>query len=182
MAARTIPTLPTWTAGMRITGANLASMVSYQQFWANRPMFRMYQTVVQSVPNTTFTQITCDTSEDDTDSGRGGSTPWSYTIPTGMSGVWLFSYKTSWSSNATGTRAAALYINGTQATATNAFEQGLTGVSSFVVGLPRRISVNAGDVIALYGRQTSGGALNTGVSTAPDYSYFEGCLESLGSP
>jgi hypothetical protein len=99
-----------------------------------------------------------------------------------MGGAWLFSYKTAWSSNATGTRAAALFINGTQATATNAFEQGLSGVSTFVVGLPRRFLVSAGDVIALYGRQTSGGALNTGVGSAPDYSYFEGCLESLASP
>jgi len=142
----------------------------------------MYQSVVQSVPNTTFTQITCDTLDIDTDGGRGGSTPWSYTIPAGMGGVWTFTYKTAWSSNATGTRAAALFINGSQATATNAFEQGLTGVSTFVVGLPRMFLVSAGDVIALYGRQTSGAGLNTGVSTAPDYSYFEGRLESLANP
>lgn len=183
MTARTIPTLPTWTAGARILAANLAAMVSYQQFWANPPMFRMYQTVAQSVADSTFTQITCDTSDKDSDSGRGGSTPWSYTIPTGMTGEWVFTYKTAWSSNTTGSRTAELYVNGVVAIGTNVFVPALTGsLASFVVGLGRSVKVNAGDVIGLYGRQTSGGALNTVVSSTGDYSFFEGRLISLASP
>ena len=179
MAARTIPTLPTWTAGMRVTGANLAAMVSYQQFWANPPGFRMYQLVAQSVPNSTFTQITCDTSDYDTDSGRGGSSPWSYTIPTGLGGRWQFGWEIPWTVNATGVRVANLYKNGSAiSTWASGVASGATEISN---GWTDAITVSAGDVMALYGWQSSGGALNTSTGGGKTPTFW-GRLVSLGSP
>ena len=179
MAARTIPTLPTWTAGMRVTGANLAAMVSYQQFWADPPMFRMYQAVAQSINNSTYTQITCDTSEYDTESGRSGSSPYSYTIPTG--GRWQFTGMISWSGNATGVRIAALFKNGSQINGANCSEQAAPAANATNVIVSATVAVTAGDVIGLYGWQSSGGALNTQVGNSfPPF--FEGRLISLASP
>lgn len=179
MAARTIPTLPTWTAGMRVTGANLAAMVSYQQFWANPPMFRMHQVVAQSVSNTTWTQITCDTSDFDSDSGRSSSSPYSYTIPAGLSGRWQFGWLVAWSANGNGARASNLYKNGASASSwPSAAAVSSPGVS---VGWSDSVSCSAGDVMAVYGWQSSGGALSTAAGT-DNFSIFWGRLVSLASP
>lgn len=181
MAARTIPTLPTWTAGMRVTGTNLASMVSYQQFWANPPMFSMYQAVVQSIPNAADTQVLMDSGEHDTDSGRSSSSPYSYTIPSGMTGRWRFTCCAKFGGNATGIRQTKLYKNGTLVNAAQAAAQaGPAGDFTGLV-LSREFLCNAGDVIAVYAYQNSGGALNTNVGGNLN-SFFEGQLISLASP
>jgi len=181
LAARTIPTLPTWTAGMRVTGANLAAMVAYQQFWANPPMFSMYQIVAQSVPNATDTQILMDTSEHDTESGRSGSSPYSYTIPSGQGGRWRFTACVKFGGNATGIRQTKIFKNGTVVNAAEA--AGMAGPATDFTGhvVSREFPCNAGDVISVYGYQNSGGALNTNVGGSLN-SYFEGQLVSLASP
>lgn len=183
MSARTVPTPPSWGFQEQLTSAKLNQIQTWMLFWSSPPMFRMYQTIAQSVADSTWVQITCDSVDDDTDSGRATSTPWSYTIPPGMGGQWDFRGKTSWASNSTGYRAAAIYVNGTEVPTENIFAPGLAGgATSFALALPRSVKVNAGDVIALYGRQTSGAPLNTGVASAPDYSYLEGRLVSLANP
>lgn len=181
MATRTIPTLPNWTAGMRVTGANLAAMVSYQQFWANPPMFSMYQIVAQSIPNATDTQVLMDSNEHDTDSGRSGSSPYSYTIPSGMTGRWRFTCCVKFGGNATGIRQTKLFKNGTLVNA--AQSAGQAGPATDFTGyvLSREFLCNSGDVIAVYGYQNSGGALNTNVGGSLN-SYFEGQLVSLANP
>lgn len=181
MSARTVPTLPSFSTNQVLTASEMTQIMTWNKFWANPPMFRMYQTAVQSIPNLTFTQITCDVSDYDSDSGRGLATPWSYTIPVGMSGRWRFSCAISWAANATGVRGAAIYVNGAQAN--GAFWAAETAPATNVpsVGGATTIAVNAGDQIALYGEQGSGGALNTNTAVSL-YSYLEGKLESLASP
>lgn len=182
MSARTVPPVPSWFAGQKLNAAGLNGISTWQNFWANRPMFRMYQAVAQSVPSAAWTQITMDTLDYDTDSGRALGSPWSYTIPVGMSGRWRFTYKTAWTANATGFRSVGLYINGNQATGTNNFTSAVSGVSTFAIGPTETFRVNAGDVINVWGYQSTAGALNTGVGGTPDYSYFEGVLDSLATP
>jgi len=179
LTARTIPTLPTWLAGMRITGANLALMVSYAQFWANPPEFRMHQSLTQSVSNTTWTQITCDTSDYDSDTGRSGSTPFAYTIPAGMTGRWSFGWVLPWASNGTGARAANLYRNGT-ATSTYPITPA-AGSTATCTGWADRILCNAGDVMSLFGWQSSGGSLGTFIA-ADSVAVLWGKLDSLATP
>lgn len=178
MTARTVPTLPTWTAGQRVLASQLQSITTYGLFQSSPPSFRMYQAIAQSIANNTWTQITCDTSVYDSDTGRGGSTPWAYTIPTGMAGRWQFSVKSGWASNATGMRAAALYKNGSPVADMQVNEQAATGQPSFVLSTGTPV-VAAGDVMSIWGFQSSGGALNT---DATSFSTFEGRLASWGSP
>lgn len=181
MAARTVPTVPTWLAGQKLTAAGLNLIGTWQLFWSNRPMFRMHQSVAQSVPNGVWTQITCDTPDYDTDSGRATSTPWSYTIPAGMGGRWRFWWSVPWAANTTGERASNIWKNGAAASSIDA----VTPVSALYagsVGLTDVITVAGGDVMALYGYQSSGAALNAFSTADPSYSFFGGILESLGTP
>jgi len=173
MAART-PPVTLWTAGQRVTAAQL-------QFLMNPPMFRMYQSVSQSVAGSTYVQITCDISEYDSDSGRSGSTPWSFTIPAGMSGRWRLTGMVSWTGNATGVRIAALYKNGTQINGANAAVQAAPAGNATNVLVSSTPTLSAGDVIGLYGWQNSGGSLST--QTGGSFpSFLEGCLVSLANP
>lgn len=180
MTARTVPTMPTWTFQEEITSTLLNQITTYTQFWANPPMIRMYQAVSQSVPNITYTQLTLDTLVYDTDSGRGTSTPWSYTIPVGMTGRWQWSFASAWASNTTGFRVAALYQNGSQVSQMILPPASASGTD--LAGRTVTIPCSAGDVIALYGYQSSGGALSTDVGTAGSASYLEGRLVSLANP
>ncbi len=184
MTARTMPTMPDWTAGQRVTGAGLQQITTYARFWTSPPMFRMYQTIAQSIPNATDTQITCDTVSGggyDTDSGRAAGTPWSYVIPVGMTGRWEFDLCAQFSGNAAGTRQTKLFVNGVLAIGTLA--DGMAGPAGISTGYPLTVTipVNSGDSIGLYAYQTSGGALNSNVGGNID-SYLEGRLVSLASP
>lgn len=184
MTARTVPTLPTFAANSVLTSGQMTQLTSYMAFWTSRPMFKMYQTVAQSVPTGAFTQILMDTSAWDTDSGRSIASPWSYVIPTGMNGRWRFSWKVGFAVNATGVRMSALYQNGTAATGAQDNEQSVSATSR-TTDLPATsmtITGAGGDVISIWGFQDSGGALNTDVGSGPSSSYFEGSFESLANP
>jgi hypothetical protein len=178
MTARPVPTMPTWTAGQRVLASQLQAITTYSQFWSSRPMFRMYQTALQTLSTSAFTTITMDTLDYDTDSGRAAGTPWGYTIPVGMTGRWRFTSRIGFASNATGGRLTQVYKNGgainqsTLIAATNTSSAAHAYVSITTL-------VAAGDVMTAVGWQASGGSLATDV-TWP--SWFEGVFESLGSP
>jgi len=180
MAARTVPTMPDWSLNEEITSSLLQQITTYARFWANRPMFRMYQTVVQSIPNGADTQMTMDTLDYDTDSGRAGSSPWSYVIPVGMSGRWRFTVLYSAVGNATGARQPKLYKNGALATGGYTGAQASPATASHGGQLVLTLACAAGDVMGAYAWQNSGGALNTNLGA--QCSVFEGVLESLATP
>lgn len=178
MVARTVPTLPTWLAGQKITSTLLNQISTYGQFWADPPMFSMHQVSTQSIGNATYTQITMDTPDWDTDSGRAVGNPYSYTIPAGMTGRWQFTFKIGWATNAAGNRLGALYKNGA------IIQNGEVGyiapgaANNPEYGTTVTVVCNAGDVMAVYGYQSSGGALSTQTLD----SFFEGRLISLATP
>lgn len=180
MAARTVPTMPNFFSGQKLTGTLLNQVTTVSNFWANPPGFRIYQTVAQSVPNTTDTQITMDTVDYDTDGARLGTTPYNIVIPAGMTGRWQFTWSVACAVNATGSRDAYIRRNGaritgpvtTGAAANNDFTQSVGSTTIYAM---------AGDVITVYLWQNSGGALNTAVG-ANNESTFEGRLVSLASP
>lgn len=181
MTARSVPTLPSWLTlgGTVVTQSEMQQLNTYMQFFSSPPMFRMYQTIAQSVANTTWSQITCDTSEWDTDTGRAGSTPWSYTIPAGMAGRWQFTGLYASAPNSAGARVGALYQNGSPAPAAQIPGIGTASVNGGSL-VPVTIACNAGDVMSLWGWQSTGSALNSAVSG--QQSYLEGRLVSLASP
>lgn len=181
MTARTLPTLPTFTMGQELTSSLMNELVAYMQFWANPPMFRMYQATAQpSVANAADTQITCDTSTWDSDSGRSTSTPFSYVIP--FAGRWTFTGAVIWAGNVTGSRQSKIFKNGALIPdgSYTAMQTGPAATNSGIV-VTVTTACNVGDVIGLYGYQSSGGTLATSVVTGLP-SYFEGKLASLASP
>jgi hypothetical protein len=180
MAARTLPTLPNFTFQQELTSSQMNQLAAYQAFWANPPMFSMHQATTSPVANATATQIIYDVSDWDTDSGRSGTTPFSYIVP--FAGRWTFSGSINYPGNATGYRYAALYQNGTAVTAGKVNSAVNTASNSTVAEVTKTIACNVGDVIGIYGIQNSGGALSTVVSDLTQTSFFEGRLHSLASP
>lgn len=180
MAARTMPTMPTWLAGQKITSTLLNQGTTYAQFWADPPSFRMYQSTNQAFTTGVEQQLTCDTPLWDSDAGRSGTTPYSYTIPAGWgSGMrWTFSYSSCWTASATGTRWIYLKVNGTAVI--NSRFQIPGGGDPVTVGGTCSTTCNSGDVVAVWTGQSSGGNLAT--SIANNNSFFEGWLHGLGSP
>jgi hypothetical protein len=175
--------MPSFLAGQKLTAALLNQIGTYNTFWANPPMFRMYQAVAQSIPNATNTQVKMDTGTGggawDTDSGRSGTTPYSYTIPVGMGGRWRFTWAVEWAFNAVGARVAVLYQNGVPVTGdTDDVAANNDFTSEIGTGT---VLVTAGDVMSVWGYQNSGGALNT-AAAGQFSSFFEGQLVSLASP
>lgn len=181
MTGRALPTLPTWLAGQRVPASQLQLLTTNALFWSSRPMFRMYQTVSQSVPNNTYTQLAMDTSAWDSDTGRAVLTPWAYTIPVGMTGRWKFTIKVAWVPNAVGSRLLDVARNGT--IDTTAEVAATTTAASFNPGSVTTVTLlaNAGDVMSAWALQDSGGALGTKANVT-GASMFEGSLESLASP
>ena len=182
MAARTLPTLPNFTTGQELTSSELNQLANYQEFWANPPMFRMYQTVAQPLAtgSTTPTQVAYDTVQYDTDSGRSGTTPWSYVIP--FAGRWYIAGSINWPGNATGYRYTAIYQNGVGATGGKTNSAVNAAGNSTVTEASATIPCNAGDVIAIFGVQNSGSALTTIVNDMTQAGFFEGRLVSLANP
>ncbi len=178
MAARTLPTLPSWTAGQRVLASQLQQITTWGAFKDNPPGFSMTHTIGISVSNGVYTQIPMDTLEWDSDSGRGGSTPWSYTIPIGMSGRWTFSYKVSWAVNNTGDRLVSLYKNGSIISSGQISGPPTTTAHNAENSTTRTVLCAGGDVMAVYALQsiTGGGALST------NSGFFEGRLTSLANP
>lgn len=181
MTARTVPTMPGFLAGQKLTATLLNQVGSYGTFWGDPPMFRMYQAVTQSVNSSVNTQITMDSVEYDTDSGRGGSSPWAYTVPVGMTGRWYFGAMISWAGNATGVRISEIYKNGSLINGAQESVQAAPATNSTNCFIGITVAVNAGDVISAYGWQQSGGALSTNVANGFP-SFFEGRLISLANP
>lgn len=179
MTARSVPVMPNFFAGQKLTGTLLNLLGAYVVFWANPPSFRMNQSVTQSVPNLTNTQITMDSPQWDSDSGRNVGSPYSYVIPAGMTGRWQFSWGVAWPFNSTGSRVAVLYRNGAPSVGSTddvAANNDFTDESSTAT-----VAVNAGDVMSVWAYQNSGGALSTAANTQ-FASFFEGRLVSLGNP
>lgn len=181
MSARTLPTLPNFPATSELTSTQLNQLAAYQSFWANPPAFRAEQHAAQNVTNATNTQITCETTIHDSDSGLSPSSPYTYVVP--FAGIWDFSGGVSQASNTTGLRIPMIYQNGA---AVNGAAPGYVPGASLMLynTLAPGITCNVGDTIALYLYQSSGSTLATsGASaTSGQYSWFSGHLVSLASP
>ncbi|WP_037605850.1 hypothetical protein [Streptacidiphilus rugosus] len=177
MAARTLPTLPTFAANSELTSAQLTQITTYQSFWANPPMFRAEQHSVQSVASGTPTQVTCETVIHDSDSGLAVATPFSYVIP--FAGIWDLAGGVGFTGAATGVRLAMIFLNGGAINGSENEYAPCPNSSNYLTNAPGT-SCNVGDVIALYCEQTTGSALSTVTSGLA--SWFTGKLVSLNTP
>lgn len=166
----TIPTTPTFTAGEKLTAAELEQINDAVDFWALTPRCYAYQSTIQSLTNNTWAAITLDAEVYDI--VQSGDTV-SHDLSTDNSRIYVrtagkyeLSGQVQVASNATGYRAAQIRLNaaGSSAGGTGLavnYQGAISGVSTSVNVIPVEASLNAGDYIELFGLQNSGGALNT---------------------
>jgi len=137
----------------------------------------LYKSADQSINTGTWTALTFNTEEYDTDSFHDNSTNTSrITIPSGKNGKYLFIATVVYNdSSSTGVRSFGIYKNG------NAFGQLYlsAGVSSFyAIGTgSRMLDAVATDYFEIYAYQNSGGALN--IIGGQTYTRFQ--VEYLGA-
>jgi hypothetical protein len=181
VAARTLPTAPNFGANSELTSTQLNALVTYQEFWSSPPCFRAEQHVSggQSIPNPTNTQVTCETTVHDSDSGLSTSSPYSYTIP--YAGVWDFAGTVGMVSNTTGIRQPGILQNGSYVNGAGPEYPAFSGVMVMHV-VADGVLCNVGDVIGLYVYQNTGAALSTYTGVGQGYSVFTGRLVSLQNP
>lgn len=162
----TVPSTFTWSVGSVLTAAQLNTYVSNAvAFLLSTPVCEVRQTSNQSLANGASVAILMDTEDIDNDNGHSTVTNTSrYTAQTG--GRFQVSGGVGFASNATGARVAWLSVNGTTNNG--------SGVESTPVGgggvtlVPTRtktLFLNVGDYVEVFGLQSSGGSLNTDVTT-----------------
>lgn len=180
MTARSLPTMPSFLAGQKLTAATLNQITTFSNFWADPPTVRAYQSVTQSLTSGTDTQITLDQKQWDSDSFWQSATPYNIVIPAGWgNGLRMtFSFSAAFASNVTGSRAVYIKKNGTRVTGSTDDDASNNDIT--IVNGTASLIVNSGDTIALWAWQNSGGALST--TTTADTSWIEGWLRGTGSP
>lgn len=134
----------------------------------------VYNSVSQSIPDSSATAVTFDTESFDTDTIHDTVSNTSrLTVPTGVTKVRLTA-QVFWATNATGTRRASIYKGGVATYVGNPIDLVNAGTSTStiqqVVSPP--LTVVAGNYFELYVTQTSGGALNINATT-------DGCWFSM---
>lgn len=181
MTARTLPVAPTFAADSELTSTQLNALVTYQEFWSSPPCFRAEQHTPQSIATSTSTQVTCETTIHDSDSGLSASTPYSYVIP--FAGIWDIDGGVSLAGNTTGNRFAVLEQNGVAINGGSPVYAPSSVGALYGTAAPG-IACNVGDVISLTMYQTSGSTLSTVASSgsAGQYSWLAGKLVSLQNP
>lgn len=149
--------MPTFTDGTVVNAASLRVLVGSQP-----PTYRARQVGgAQTFTNSTGTDVTFDTSDTDSDSGRTSSTV--YTCKT--AGLWQIVAWINWTGNSSGERHLYVMVNGT--TVRDIGQAGASTVNltqSLVV--EQTLAVN--DTVKIQALQNSGGSL-ANVSLVPGY-------------
>ena len=133
----------------------------------NTPAFRVTNSSSQSIPHDTWTKVTFDTEDYDTDSAFASST---FTVPSGKGGKYIFHWNVVTSIDANESVIARLYVNGAAQTIT--FGRSLSGGSLEAITVNRSVhySLSAGNTVELYMYQNQGGAQDNNAA----YTYFAG--------
>ena len=162
----TVPSEMTAAAGAILTAAEWNSNVRDAiNFLIGPPTCACRQTVAQSIPNSATTAVTLDTEDFDND-GMHSTVTNTSRITAQTAGRYQLGGGVGFSGNSTGIRSAQWMLNGSLMAAGTAQ---MSAASTVVTDAPARtIStfMNVGDYVEIGAQQTSGGALNTAVSTA----------------
>lgn len=166
----TIPTIPTYTAGQVLTAAELNNMKAVHDFWALTPRCSVYSAGAQSIPNSTYTLIAFDTEVYDIVMAGDGT---SHSNVTNNSRIWFrttgkyeIAAQLQFATSGTGARDAQIRLNSGGSSAGGTLvtinQQTAVASGSTSVGIVTfEDTFNDGDYIEMFGRQNSGGALNT---------------------
>lgn len=169
----TIPVGPTFTAGQKLTAANLNAMNDAQVFWALTPRCYAYQGSAQTLTTGVSTLITFDSEVYDIvqsgDTPAHDNTTNNSRIFARTTGKYDIRAQVMFGNNATGSRILQVRLNsagssvgGTQIAQTS--QGAVSGASTSVPLLIPSYPLSAGDYIELFASQASGGnlALNVG--------------------
>ena len=138
-----------------VTSAKLASGAV-----ANTPAFSAFLTNSQTLSTNTWTKLSLDNEQWDTDSAFDSSTNYRFTVPSGEGGKYLFTYASGTESLTSTTIAqTALYKNGSflDSSITRSYPNSTTG------GYPHKsivLDLSVGNYIELYGQHTKGSNCN----------------------
>lgn len=158
----TFDNLPIGTTGQVLTADTTVS--PYKVKWATPAAASfvgcsVYKSGNQSINNNTYTALTWDLENYDTDSIHSTASNTSrFTVPTGKGGKWMVSGTIQYGSNATGQRGGAIYLNGSVYCYTNQINA--TSALDCILSSAVVLSLSAGDYVEFYGWQNSGGALD----------------------
>jgi hypothetical protein len=170
----TVPIAPTFTAGQKLTAANLNKMGSVLSYLSTPPQCSAYQSATQSPANAAWTVVTLDAELFDVANNYdGGSDSPMHDNVTNNSRIYVrttgkyeLSGQVAFSSNATNARQASIRVNSNSDTTLATGYEAIGGKQSAVSGIatsvpmpPVVIPLSAGDYIELFAWQNSGGAL-----------------------
>ena len=133
----------------------------------NTPAFRVTNSSVQSIPNNTWTKVTFDTEDYDTDTAFASST---FTVPTGEAGKYLFNWIVYAEVDSGEGVSSRLYINSSADNKTYARAMSSGSGEATLNTASVNVSLSAADTVELYMYQNKGSAQNNNVS----YTYFSG--------
>jgi hypothetical protein len=127
----------------------------------NTPAFSVYLSGNQSIGNSSFTKVTFDTEEYDTDNAFASN---KFTVPSGQGGKYVFHYSGYMSSLGDDKRLVLnLYKNGSEISSPVKVQHQIysTGSSSNVLQRTSTVlNLSAGDYIEMYVWQNQGGSIN----------------------
>lgn len=130
------------------------------RFLLNRPVAELRQSATQSLSNTTWTSITYDVEDLDTDAAHSTSSNTSrFTAP--YAGWYQVSGGVEFAVSATGQRGVAFAVNGTLVNASRVFVSATAATGMSVPARTKLVFLNVGDYVEVQAWQNSGGALNT---------------------
>jgi len=133
----------------------------------NTPAFRVTNSSVQSIPNNTWTKVTFDTEDYDTDTAFSSST---FTVPTGEAGKYIFNWIVYSEVDSGEGVSSRLYINSSADNKTYARAMSSGSGEATLNTASVNVSLSAADTVELYMYQNKGSAQNNNVS----YTYFSG--------
>lgn len=164
----TLPVFRTWVAGEVVTAAYFnANVRDAGNFFLSVPVAELVQTVAQSISNAAFNTLTFDSEIIDNDGGHSTVSNTSRYVPK-TPGRFQFSGLFSFASNATGLRISAWDLNSGTLIPSGSTQQATISGSDIELSTRCVTQFMNGttDFMELAVEQTSGGALNTFVSTA----------------
>lgn len=159
MANLPVPNPRTATAGEFETAAYMNAFRDALNFALNPPEAVVFQTTVQSLPNSTFAAISFDSTTVDTYGGHSNTTNNTRYTAQVAGWYWCAAQVCYDNTSSTGARQTFLAKNGTRIN--TAFQCSLGTATSQGVSVGQLVQLNVGDYVEVQGWQSSGGALNT---------------------
>jgi hypothetical protein len=168
--ARTVPVIASEAPGNFLTGAlwnaNIKAMGDWLMGAAGQgpPRFRAHQGTVQSVPDNTWTALTLDVEDFDSDNGHSTTTNSSrYTVQ--VAGTYFVVGSVGFAPNATSMRAVRIQVNAVSVPGSFVKTPAAPTGNSHGLVTSCHVVVDVGDFIEVQGIQASGAALNTNPGT-----------------